>query len=349
MTGRRVTMNLIGTNEPLIYYRNEDRGDQELVTRKYQDKKTGKIIEQTYLKSIPREITFTEQQVKNFTLEDKGTPIPRVHGNFTAVDNYFFDYWGYFLGSRATTAFMHLLRYCYGSDVCYPSIPLIAAKMNCTRQSLNTYFEILEKYGFIYRFWTRKPNDNNKNGTIIFKVRQTIPFLSEELIEQLPPILKKEHEKDVKRLSESYHIQLSEHVDYQEVYQEFLTYGKPQESKLKKREHNKHSDYNQLIKLKRDMLLTSLSDEERLIHQKIIDILRSEMSKPSFEFWFEKCVIKPLEQYYILFVPDEITIQHLQSTDVLLKKLNDAIYKVVGYIPELVFYSMLENKEIVFE
>ncbi|MCI1696372.1 helix-turn-helix domain-containing protein [Aneurinibacillus aneurinilyticus] len=172
--------NLKGRKGDLFYYRWVKTGKKKPVQRIRRGK------EEVYFQEILEKVYFQEKDVKAFSLEKYGQPLPRTHGNVTILDNYFLDYWGHFLGTGGTTAFAHLLRFCYGDkEYCYPELGLIEAKMNVSRPTLRGYLDKLEEHGFLVRFWVQNPSKKNLDESAIYKIRRTIPFLSQELIEQL--------------------------------------------------------------------------------------------------------------------------------------------------------------------
>lgn len=57
--------------------------------------------------------------------------------------------------------------------------------MNVSRPTLRGYLDKLEEHGFLVRFWVQNPSKKNLDESAIYKIRRTIPFLSQELIEQL--------------------------------------------------------------------------------------------------------------------------------------------------------------------
>lgn len=244
--------NLKGTDNHLRYYRLEETGDFKPVRR------VRKGQEQQYLEPILNRVYFEKEVVSRFSLENTGQPLPRVNGNITVLDNYFLDYWGHFLGAGPTTAFAHLLRYCYGKDYCWPKLETIAAKMNCSLPTLRNYYDILEQYGFAYRFWCENV-ETGKDDSILFKVRKTIPFLSEELIEKLPKALRKEHDEYVEDLMESYDVMFEDSYDYPELYDSLKEKGSVSVSRVKLNVEDRETFYQ----LKYKMIHDSMTERER--------------------------------------------------------------------------------------
>ena len=63
---------------------------------------------------------------------------------------------------------------------------LLAEELNSSVNTIQAQLEILEKNGFIYRFWISNKTQNWKNEGVLIKVRETLHYLSEEQVNQLP-------------------------------------------------------------------------------------------------------------------------------------------------------------------
>lgn len=78
--------NLKGRKGDLFYYRWVKTGKKKPVQRMRRGK------EEVYFQEILEKVYFEEKDVKAFSLEKYGQPLPRTHGNVTILDNYFLDY-----------------------------------------------------------------------------------------------------------------------------------------------------------------------------------------------------------------------------------------------------------------
>ena len=268
--------NLKGNHGKLLYFRREEAEGKEPVIRK----KNGQT--ETHYRKIQKKVYFDEQEVKRFSLEKMGKPLPRVQMGFIQVDNYFFDYWTYILGVNGTNAYIHLLRYCYGDkNTCFPNMQRIADKMHITLPTLRKALTKLEDHGFIYRFWIQNPEMNNLEESILFKVRKTVPFLSESLIETLPSALRKEHDEYVANLMESYEIEFR--LDAQENYQSMYDSLRDKATRVA-HPKSRHTDKKATEMVQ--VMKTKMTATETKFWDEVLESLKEKISKPMFETWF---------------------------------------------------------------
>lgn len=306
--------NLKNGTGKLLYYRYKDSGLAEDVVRKTDGGK-----EQRYKIKVKERVYFDEEVVRKFSLERLRTPLPRVHGHFTSIDNYFFDYWGYFLGCEATALFAHLLRYTMSKDYCYPDMGLIALKMGKTVKTIRSYMDKLEEYGFIYRFWVQNPERNNVDEAPIIKVRKTIPLLSEDLIKKLPDRLREEHNKYLENLMESYDIQLKQEESVNKAYNNLMIHGKVIHSK---------NTAEKIRKLMGSNLDIRVSSKDQVMWNGVLNIMQERISKPSFDTWFTDTAAEFKDKdTMIVYTTNEFTKTHLEATfDTLLKDILKNLY-----------------------
>lgn len=149
---------------------------------------------------IKEKIYFDDPVVDSFSLEPKNK-VP-MDQNFTAVSNYFLDYWGNILGMDAAYTWIRYVRYVYRANW-EPNFSLtkMAKIMGIAINTLKKYLGILETYGFVAIFYKdTKSLEKNREVTktlIRVKVRKSIPFLTPDLVELLPPDLKAHHSRDL--------------------------------------------------------------------------------------------------------------------------------------------------------
>jgi hypothetical protein len=315
--------NLKGKDEQLLYFRYVDTGKKEPVERIRRGKREivlNKVLEKVYL---------TEEQVRDFSLEEYGQQLPRVgNGHFTMMDNYFIDYWGHFLGAGAVTAFMHLLRFTYGDkDYCFPSLSMIQQKMNVSKPTLNSYLETLEHYGFLVRFWVQNPEKKNLEETAIFKIRKIMPMLTQELLDQLPSKLRQEHDKYIASLKKSDEIKLHDKDDYSEVLDSLIKQGERKQRKTKKKLTEREK--NELVK---QALLNRISEEDKQLWKSVLDILETKVSKPTYDTWFAH-TIALREGSMITIHANEFVIEHLSERyeSMILEVLRDFGIETITY------------------
>lgn len=324
--------NLKGRYEKLVYYRYKDTGIKEEVSRLSNGK------EQRYKRVVKEKIYFDEDEVRSFSLETLGTPLPRVHGQFIQIDNYFFDFWGYFLGCEATALFVHLIRHAINKDYCWPELSLIAFKMKKSLKAVRGYMDILEEYGFIYRFWVQNVNKNFAEESPIIKIRKTIPLLSEELIAQLPEKLRKEHDKYLADLMESYEIQIADEYPIDDTLHSFMEKGRVIHSKKLKEKIERLMGKS----TQQHNIMDRLSSEDKQVWESVKKELRNQLSKPSFETWFEDTYAKFDGESKIIILTNEFSLNHISIY------YNDLIKEILYKLYNRQFeveYRMIEREQ----
>ncbi|MGR0121608.1 DnaA N-terminal domain-containing protein [Bacillus halotolerans] len=307
-------VNLKGNTDELVYYRQLNTGN------KIARKRIKKGKEEVYYVAETEEKIWTEEQIKNFSLDKFGTHIPYIEGHYTILNNYFFDFWGYFLGAEGIALYAHLTRYAYGSkDFCFPSLQTIAKKMDKTPVTVRGYLKLLERYGFIWKVNVRNKTKDNTEESPIFKIRRKVPLLSEELLngnpnieipndeeahvkkalkkekEGLPKVLKKEHDEFVKKMmDESETINIPEALQYDTMYEDILSKGEIRKE-IKKQIPNPPTSFESI----------SMTTEEEKVDSTLKSELQNRVSKPSFDTWFKNTKIKIENDNCLLLVPNE--------------------------------------------
>lgn len=271
-----IDKNLKGTHHRLLYYRNRYIED-EAVLRMVGDN------EQTYMKKENERIYVPEEEVRRFSLDKHGQPIPYVDGHVTIISNYVYDYWGHFLSDSGVALYGHLKRYCYGDrDYCWPDLKLIGQKMNRSRNTLKKILGTLEKYGFVFMFYVQNADKNNMEESPLFKVRKKVPFLPQELYEQLPTELKLDHDRYMQQIVKTFNqnLTLDTKLDYNEIYEDVLQKGKVVRKQKSTLELEKE------LQIKRKIYEKEASEQDRNIWAAVLKNLEHKLSKPSFDTWF---------------------------------------------------------------
>lgn len=341
--------NLKGTRDTLKYFRLSDTGKFEERARLIDvfNEPTSKL----YFYPEQDKIVFTEEEVKKFSLDQYGESIPFIDGELTIFNNYFWDFWGFYLTAEGTALYGHLKRYAYGSkDWAFPNIPLISAKMEKSRSSVLRYLDILERYGFAYKFGVMNESRKNSEESPIFKIRKQTPLLPNKLIygdpeieipndapnhikkalerekKGLPEVLRKEHEKFVER-----HIHnpaaLEESIEFEKIYAAWTKYGE-----ILKR--NSKPNKSAVTKAKLD-LIREMNEHEKILLNFILEEAPKHISKPSFDTWFKDIMIKVDKNKYTIFAPTTFARDWLEERYAPL--IRDLILKIENELEEVYF------------
>jgi len=263
-------------------------------------KKTGRSIPRTrkrkgvdenYLEPEVQKVYFDEEFVKNFSLDRFGLPLHSMIKNYTVIENYLLDFWSPIMGGDATYTFILLIRYCYGEDengnkkdFSYPQLTTIAEKWGKTVETVKKYLDILEENYFIYRFWRSNPERDHANDSILYKLRTSIPYLSEEQIKNLSPKLRKQHDKFIQQIigKNDEIIELKEKYDYTTEFQEIMKNGRP--APVRKLEPY---EIEQINILRKKQLLSQVTDADQQIWEAITSKIRQQLTEPSYTTWFK--------------------------------------------------------------
>ena len=178
-------VNLLGTKDELLYYR--------LMTtekiKKVERIRNGKF--ESFKKSLERKY-IAEHEVAAFKFETITNELilpftDAVQKDKVGFNQYFVTCWLPIIGWRAFRLFIALAQGCQEvNDFCLLLLMLLAEELNSSVNTIQAQLEILEKNGFIYRFWISNKTQNWKNEGVLIKVRETLHYLSEEQVNQLP-------------------------------------------------------------------------------------------------------------------------------------------------------------------
>jgi len=269
-----------------------------------------KGIDENYLEPEVQKVYFDEEFVHNFSLDRFGLPLHSKIKNYTVIENYLMDFWSPIMGGDATYTFILLIRYCYGEDehgkkdFSYPQLTTIAEKWGKTVETVKKYLDILEENYFIYRFWRSNPERDHANDSILYKLRTSIPYLSEEQIKTLSPKLRKQHDKFVQQIMGKFDeaIELEERYDYSTEFQEIMKKGRP--APMRKLEPYEIEQINILRKKK---LLSQVTDSDRQLWEDVTSQIRKTISPTSFNTWFKDsfCIMQE-EDIMDVYAPHDL-------------------------------------------
>jgi len=322
--------NLKGGKDKLEYFRSIDTGLVEPRLRLVKEDNEDNLITRTYYYPEKDRVKFSEEEVRKFSLDSYGESIPYIDGELTIFNNYLFDFWSYFLNAEGLALYGHLKRFAYGNkDWCFPNFELISLKMDKSRPTVHNYMEILERYGFAYKFGVWNQSREGIEESPIFKIRKKVPLLSKKLIygdpdivipdsapahikkalkkeqQGLPKRLQIEHEKYVKTMiNNNEPVKMEVQVDFEGIYQQWLQYGEL----IKSSQKSKSSKSFKQVKLEKSMSATE---------EQILDFIKAFMmkkiSKPSFDTWFANVLLKKDNDLITIIAPNEFARDWLQE------------------------------------
>ncbi|PQP80303.1 hypothetical protein C0Q44_28225 [Paenibacillus sp. PCH8] len=304
--------NLKGSPHKLLYYRYRPTGTEESKIRVVNEE------EQAYTKKEIEKIYIPEEEIRRFSLDKHGQPIPHVDGHMTIISNYIWDYWGHFFSAEGVALYGHLKRFCYGDkDYCWPDLKLISQKMNKSRNTVKRILGILEKYGFVVVFNVQNADKNNLEESPLYKVRKKVPFLPVELYEQLPTELRLDHDKYMQRIVEDMDdvIHLDPSVDFTEVYDNVIQKG----TVVRKQKTGQKLEKETQTKVK--SLEMERSDQDRNLWIDALNILQTKMTKPSFDTWLKDSFCIKRDRIVTVYSPTQFASEWLSTRmDILIRE-----------------------------
>ncbi len=297
-----------------MYYRYRPTGTETPKVRKVDG------VEQIYTEKELEKIYITEDNVRKFSLDKHGQPIPYVDGHVTILSNYIFDYWSHFLGAEGVALYAHLKRYCYGDkDYCWPDLKLISLKMNKSRNTIKKFLGTLERYGFVLVFNVQNADMNNMEESPLYKVRKQVPFLPQELYEQLPTELKLDHDKYMQGIVANFDqfLNLNPAVDYLEIYDDVVKHG----TVVRKEKSVLQLEKEALNKI--SLLEQERTDEDTKLWDQVLSGISTTLSRPSFDTWFKNTFAIKRGQVLTVYSPVPFT------RDWLRERYKDTILQIV--------------------
>jgi hypothetical protein len=308
--------NLKGTDHPLLYYRMQPTGNRIPRTRK----RKGEI--EHYFEEELEKVYFDQEKVENFSLDALGRSLPTYEGNVVWLHHYMLDFWGHFIHTEGVSLYALLRRYCWDKDYCWPDQESLMLKTGIkSKVTLNKYLDLLEHYGFIYRFWVQNPNKNNMYESPIYKIRRQILLLPEELVQLLPPRLQEEHDRFIENLMRKLMItlELEEQLPHEDFYAEFMGQGEVRQTKYKREKLEE-------IKRRKEQLLEEQTEEDIRVQSDVLQKLSRVVSKPAFDTWFSDVIFIKNQGIYYIYVPWSMAKDWIQ------KRYANLLYDIIAEV-----------------
>ncbi|MDQ0191257.1 hypothetical protein JI721_12135 [Alicyclobacillus cycloheptanicus] len=114
------------------------------------------------------------------------------------IENYFMDFWGPILGIGTSSLFVTVSSAAKGGHFATLSTQYLLAVLRCSDKELFSWIKTLEHYGFIRHFFVENTSRPNEEPSNRFVVRKSMPLLTQELVNTLPPLVKKRHDDFLK-------------------------------------------------------------------------------------------------------------------------------------------------------
>lgn len=296
------------------YYRLVESDVVNEVTRKYQ-RKHGVQEKKVPVRQSKKEY-YSEDSILKFDLESHAKLLPDMNGNKTIVNNYLMRFWGPSFDSKCggivSYTYILLLSYCWDKDYTWISLDTLSKQLTSSRPTVRKYLEILEKAGFIIRFWREQDDDERKSGTILVKVRQTLPLISRTQYNELPKSLRKEHDRFLRKIKRESKLEFDLSHNYHDVYEqlrnEVISVKNP--TGVLKEEIDQLEDYDEEYRSAKKKM-TILEEDA---WKNVLNVISEHISKPSFETWLSKSVAYTDDNHrWLITLPNQFVCEWVES------------------------------------
>ncbi|WP_181917756.1 helix-turn-helix domain-containing protein [Cohnella phaseoli] len=262
-----------------------------------------------YFEEEQEKVYFQESEVVQFSLDRFGLNLPLMEGNVVFVHHYLLKFWNRFIKPEGLNIYLLLRMHCYNKDYCWLELQSLCNFTDRSKETIRKYLDLLERYGFIYQFQCENTARNNMQESPITKVRKEFPFLTEELIEQLPVKLQTEHHRFMADLNQKISVSLHvmEKVDYESVFNEALTTG---EVVPIRRPYYEEQKINQL---KREALQAERNEDDLAFWEQVLEVLKDQFSKPSYNTWFSNTFCIRRENVLWVYAPTRFHKEWLET------------------------------------
>ncbi len=321
----------------------------------YRYVRTGKMIprtrkrggvDQNYLEAELQKVFYEEEYVKAFSLDRFGLPLHSKIGNYTTVENYLLDFWSPIIGGEAVYTFILLIRHCYGydedgnkKDFSFPDLETLAEKWGKTIPTVKKYLDILEENYFIYRFWRSDPSNHHADDSILYKLRTSIPYLSEEQILKLSPRLQTQHDKFIRQIMGKFNetVDIVEKYDFSEDFAKIIESGTPQQPRTLTLE-----EIDRYNKIREEQLRSKITPADEQTWSWILQSIKKRISAPSFDTWFGKSFCMVEGNDLIIFTPTSFVADWLHAN--YLSFIKSAYFEIFDTEPDTVQVRIIQDR-----
>ncbi|MCP1324242.1 helix-turn-helix domain-containing protein [Bacillus sp. S0628] len=142
--------------------------------------------------------------LESLNLDKVGNEIPsRIHSMWN-VDRYMAYYWKQIMDADCIFVWQHLWEYCdkeSAVDICYPKMTELAQRCGLSKGTLISKIKKLEENNFLIQVHRLNKRNGNREDSPVFKLRGTIPLLSQEQYKQLKPFMQKKHDEFMEKFA----------------------------------------------------------------------------------------------------------------------------------------------------
>lgn len=257
---------------------------------------------------------YSIEDIEQLDLGEYSKLLPFMNGHKTIIHNYFIKFWAPVLdpkqrsGGNIAFLYITLLSYCYGDkDYVWVSISTLAETINASEETVRKYLKILEEEGFIIRFWREKENDEEKTeqGSLLIKVRRSIPFLTKEKLEKLSPKKQAEHKQFLRSIKLESRFEFDEAYNYIHALEKFRE--KAVEVKVPEIEETSTTPFD--IKSVKHMF----SKEEQLYWGMVLKRIEQKISKESYNQWFANTMASVKNDQWTIYCPHRFIKERLEQ------------------------------------
>jgi DNA-binding Lrp family transcriptional regulator len=281
---------------------------------------------------------YSIEDIENMDLEQYSKLLPHMNGHKTIIHNYFLKFWAPVLDpkkrSGGAIAFLYitLLSYCYGDkDYVWVSISTLAETITASEETVRKYLKILEQEGFIIRFWREKENDHDKTeqGSMLIKVRRTIPFLTKEKLDMLSPKKQAEHDRFLRSIKLESKFEFEEAYNYIHALEKFRE--KAVEIIVPELPNQEDSSFG-LEEMK-----GKVTEEERIAWSMVLTRIKKRLENQTFLTWFEHTFAIIRDDIWTIYCPHDFAQERLQNKyyDLIM----EAIYELTFRCKQLKFVT----------
>lgn len=305
-----------------------------------------------------KRVELSFEEIERLSLNKTGNEIPFSVMNVVNIERYMMYYWKPFLTADGVFLYLHLWEFCRkedGVDICYPSIDELASRLDTSRPTVVSKIKKLEEYNFLIQIHRHNKLNNNKETSPIFKLRQTMPFLSKELYEKLNPFLQKKHDDYMAKFATDSHLErfsISGSTNKEKIA---VSFGDVMVTKKTRTEIDKAIELGEqeayIMDNVSDEMKETLTSPEEFVNK----LMESGMSRPTAQTVFSNgfTLYNPESKIGYIIVPSEDNKQFAESflndssREILLKafiNMYEDVYDIKFYSAKQYIVNILKGK-----